>query len=282
MVKKSWKSSRKNRHRVLLKLIVTVLVLSFIFNNYTLKVTYQEIRSAKVNDNIKIALISDYHAFYVGVPNAVVYSTLEREDPDLVFFLGDMYSNGSKDVLVEKAVNFMGHIYDMGFPCYFVCGEHDNDDEYFSALDNIGINVLHYKMDSITIKGTKLNLYGIDNVYFSDTFDLHNEFDAPNPDEFSILLAHIPMYDYYQNFGADLTVSGDTHGGLVQIPSFGCLYYEGEFLPELKRDPLEIRDKGMFDYDGGDLFITSGIGNYPLPIRFNNRPEVAILNISPI
>lgn len=281
MVKKLKKSNKNNKHRISWKFWIVVIILIFVFNNYTLKLNHQEIKSSKVNNNIKIALISDYHAFYIGVPNVIIYTALKRENPDLVFFLGDMYSNGSKDILVQKSVDFMEHIRNMGYPCYFVCGEHDNDDNYFNTLESAGINVLHYKLDNITIKDTKLNLYGINNVYFSDTFDLHNEFDAPNPEEFSILLAHIPMYDYYQNFGTDLTVSGDTHGGLIQVPFLGCMYYEGEFLPELKRNPLEIRDKGLFDYDGGDLFITSGIGNYPLPIRFNNRPEIAILNISP-
>lgn len=281
MAKKLQKSNKKKSIKTFLKFLIVLIILFFVYNNYTLKVTKQEIKSSKINDNIKIALISDYHAFYIGVPNIVIYNALKRENPDLVFFLGDMYSNGSQDKFIDKAIDFMTHIHDMGYTSYFVCGEHDNNDDYFNTLENNGINVLHYKMDSITIKNTQLNLYGINNVYFSDTFDLHNEFDPPNPDVFSILLAHIPMYDYYQNFGTDLTVSGDTHGGLIQIPFVGCLYYEGEFFPELKRNPLEVRDKGLFDYDGGDLFITSGIGNYPLPVRFNNRPEIAILTLSP-
>lgn len=280
-MKKRFQSKGKKKSLIRFKIIIVVIIMLFVFNNYTLKVNRQDIVSSKVNNNIKIALISDYHAFYLGVPNIVIYDALKKENPDLVFFLGDMYSNGSKEYLVDKAIDFMITIHDMGYPSYFVRGEHDNDQEYFKSLEDGGINVLHYELDSIVIKDTKINLYGIDNVYFSETFDLHNEFDPPNPDEFSILLAHIPMYDYYQNFGTDLTVSGDTHGGLVQIPFLGCLYYEGEFFPELKRNPLEVRDKGLFDYDGGDLFITSGIGNYPLPVRFNNRPEIAILNLKP-
>ncbi|MGN1411726.1 MAG: metallophosphoesterase [Oscillospiraceae bacterium] len=280
-MKKRFQSKSKKKRLISFKLIFVMMFLLFVFNNYTLKINRQDIVSSKVKDNIKIALISDYHAFYVGVPNIVIYDALKRENPDLVFFLGDMYSNGSKEYLVNKAIDFMMTIHDMGYLCYFVCGEHDNDKSYFQSLQDEGINVLHYEVDSIVIKDTKLNLYGIDNVYFSETFDLHNEFNPPNPDEFSILLAHIPMYEYYQNFGTDLTVSGDTHGGLVQIPFLGCLYYEGEFFPELRRNPLEVRDKGLFDYDGGDLFITSGVGNYPLPVRFNNRPEIAILNLKP-
>lgn len=276
----------KKRHRLKYRLSwrawFLIIFLIFVFNNYTLKVTKETIHSSKISNDVKIAVISDYHAFYVGVPNVAVYTALKVQNPDIVCFMGDMYSNDSNETLVNKAIDFMVHIANMGYTCYFVNGEHDNESSYFEILEENGINVLHYEMDSIQIDDTTLNIYGIDNVYFSDTFDLHNEFSAPNPDEFSILLAHIPMYDYYQNFGTDLTISGDTHGGLVQMPFLGCLYYEGEFLPELKHNPLEVRDKGLFDYEGGDLFITSGLGNYPLPVRFNNRPEIAILNLKPI
>ncbi len=275
-------TKKRQRHRgAYIKYCIVILILIFVYNNYTLKVTKQEVTSSKVNDTIKIAVISDYHSSYVQVPNIVTYNAIANENPDMVFFLGDMYTNGSSDKLIQQSIDFMGHIYDMGYLCYFVSGEHDNDEDYFQALEDVGVNVLHYETDTVTIKGTTITLYGIDNVYFSDTFDLHNAFDSPNPDEFTILLAHIPMYDYYQNFGTDLTVCGDTHGGLIQIPYLGCIYYEGEFFPELKRDPTEIRDKGLFAYDGGNLFITSGLGNNPLPVRFNNRPEVAIIEVTP-
>jgi hypothetical protein len=269
------------RYRLSWRFWVLLVLLVFLYNNYSLKVTKETIESDRVSNNIKIAVMSDYHAFYVGVPNLAVYATLRLENPDIVAFMGDMYSNGSSEYLVDKAVNFMTTIASMGYTCYFVNGEHDNNEQYFQALEDGGVNVLHYETDTITVDDTTIDIYGIDNVYFSETFDLHNEFSSPDPNTFSILLAHIPMYDYYQSFGTDLTICGDTHGGLVQIPFLGCLYYEGEILPELKGDSTEVRDKGLFSYEGGNMFITSGLGNYPLPVRFNNRPEVAILTIEP-
>lgn len=93
------------------------------------------------------------------------------------------------------------------------------------------------------------------------------------------------MYSDYEKFGADLTLCGDTHGGIIQIPFLGPAYYNGKFVPELYEDKNKIFDKGLFKYDGGYLFITSGIGNYigdyNIAARFNNRPEIAVLTISP-
>lgn len=31
----------------------------------------------------------------------------------------------------------------------------------------------------------------------------------------------------------------------------------------------------------GFMYITSGIGNSPFPARFNNRPEIAVIDIVP-
>ncbi|MGN1480314.1 MAG: metallophosphoesterase, partial [Porcipelethomonas sp.] len=98
---------------------------------------------------------------------------------------------------------------------------------------------------------------------------------------YNILLAHIPMYKEYENFGADLTLCGDTHGGVIQVPFIGPAYYNGKILPELSENKEHVYDKGLFRYSGGYLFITSGIGNYPVPARFNNRPEICEITISP-
>ena len=38
-----------------------------------------------------------------------------------------------------------------------------------------------------------------------------------------------------------------------------------------------VYDKGWFKYKGGAMFITSGIGDYPYPVRFCNRPEIVPL-----
>ena len=97
-------------------------------------------------------------------------------------------------------------------------------------------------------------------------------------------MAHIPNYDSYAAFGADLTICGDTHGGIIQLPfGRGPAYYSetGEWFPEIFGSRSDIYDKGMFDYDGGTMFITSGLGAYPLAARFNNRPEIAFIDIVP-
>ncbi len=278
-------SKRKIKYRInfFLRRFLLVVFLIFIvwyFNNMTIKLTDVNIESSKINSSIKIAVISDFHYDRISVSGKKVYKTIQKQIPDLIFVLGDMYSRDSSSKDIQKTTDFIISLADI-CTVYFVPGEHDNQSEYIINLKNSNVNVMDYKQHKIWVDGNQLEIYGIDNVYFSETFDLKNEFQPPDKNIFSILLAHIPMYSHYRNFGTDLTICGDTHGGIVQIPFIGCAYYNGEWFPELRGSSEEVYDKGLFEYSKGNMFITSGLGNYPVPARFNNRPEVAVINLLP-
>lgn len=272
----------KRKPNILIKLLASLIVLCLLWyiNNLTLKTTNVIIYSSKIHSEVKIAAISDLHYDRLSVSGSSVKKRIEKQNPDLVFVLGDMYSTGSSSEDIDKTADFIISLSDI-CPVYFVPGEHDDDIEYLVKLKNNDINVMDYKCQKIWVDGNQLEIYGIDNVYFSDTFNLENEFPSPDSSIFSILLAHIPMYRYYQNFGTDLTVCGDTHGEIVQLPFLGCVRYNGEWFPELHGSSDDVYDKGLFKYIGGYMFITSGLGNYPLPLRFYNRPEVAVITLAP-
>ncbi|MBQ7046940.1 MAG: hypothetical protein IJN85_04275, partial [Oscillospiraceae bacterium] len=76
----------------------------------------------------------------------------------------------------------------------------------------------------------------------------------------------------------------DTHGGIIQLPLLGPAYFDDTVLPEILSNN-EVYDKGMYKYKGGQMFITSGVGNAIkgryAPVRFWNRPEIAIITLSP-
>ncbi len=276
------KKKQKKRRFLLKKVCIIVFLIVFIwyFNNMTLKVTEVAIESSKINSGIKIVAISDFHYDMLHVSANKVFRTIKEQSPDLIFVLGDMFSLDSSKDKINKTTEFITSLTDIS-TVYFVPGEHDNDSEYIRNLKNSDVNVMDYKQRKIWIDGNQIEIYGIDNVWFSDTFDLKHEFKSPDKQIFSILLAHIPMYTYYRNFGTDLTVCGDTHGGIVQLPFLGCAYYDDQWFPELSKSSKEVYDKGLFEYFNGHMFITSGLGNYPLPARFGNRPEVAVINIQP-
>ncbi|MGN0621111.1 MAG: metallophosphoesterase [Porcipelethomonas sp.] len=266
----------------IVKLALFLLVIWW-FNNFTLKITKETIVSDKVKNKITVAVISDQHASAgpLAIPNEKIISKIKKINPDIVCVLGDMHSTDATDEEKQISMDLMTDIIDEGFRLYFVLGEHDDrTNRYVSKMEANGINVLDQESETIKIKDTAITLYGISNAWFSPSFDLKNEFDL-NKDTYNILLAHIPRFDDYSDFGADLTVCGDTHGGIIQIPFLGPAYYDDTVLPELRYGSEKIYDKGLFRNEKGYMFITSGIGNYPVASRFNNRPEIGEIVIEP-
>ena len=253
------------------------------FSNYTLRTTKVTILSQKISSRVRIAVISDQHATKLGISNKTILKTIDRNEPDMVFILGDMYTSDSEWELIQKPVELAKDIVSQGYPIYCVTGEHDYDERYIEELKKVGAKVLNYDEEYVEINGSMFRIIGIDNVYYSSTFDLSNEYTI-DIDSFNILLAHIPNYEKFADFGADLTICADTHGEMAQLPfGLGPLYCSEKdvWLPKLLHKELEIYDKGLFDYDGGKMFITSGIGVYPAPVRLNNRPEVAVIDLIP-
>ena len=273
------KKGKKSR----LWLWILILLGVWWLNNFTLKTTETSVTSPKVSSKVRLAIISDLHAEKHGIRNSTIVQSVTDASPDIVCILGDMYTRESEQELVQKSIDLTADIVSAGFPVYCVTGEHDTGDIYISELKKAGAHVLSYEEETIDVKGSRLHIMGIDNVYYSPTFDLNTAFSLDDSC-YNVLLAHIPNYDKFADFGADLTLCGDTHGEMAQLPfGAGPLYCSENktWLPKLLHKEQKIYDKGFFDYEGGTMFITSGIGVYPAPVRFNNRPEVVIMDIRP-
>lgn len=259
--------------------ILLVLFLIWFFNNYSLKITRASMVSDKISETVCIAVLSDLHVHNGSISSSRIMRKIDTISPDAVFILGDMYSRGSNDEKIGMAVDFITSVNEK-YPVYFVSGDHDTSPAYFETLENNGVHVMNYTSEYAEIKGTRFKIMGIDNVYYSPTFDLNNAFTL---DEscFDIVMAHIPNYQAFSKFGADLTLSADTHGGMVRLPFMGAVYdpLTDTFFPKLRG--VKAYDKGWFEYDGGELFITSGIGDSPYPVRFWNLPEVVSIEIVP-
>lgn len=87
-----------------------------------------------------------------------------------------------------------------------------------------------------------------------------------------VLLAHNP--DYAEQMPAsprvDLMLCGHTHGGQIRLPLLGAL-------------ALPIRHRqyaaGLVHGPQCNVYISRGIGMVGIPIRFNCRPELALITL---
>jgi predicted MPP superfamily phosphohydrolase len=92
-----------------------------------------------------------------------------------------------------------------------------------------------------------------------------------NPATRNILLMHYPVW--VRQAGQqryDLMLAGHSHGGQVRIPFYGAVivpFGVGEYV------------LGLFNTAAGPLYVNPGIGWFPVPIRFNCRPEITVFEM---
>ena len=98
---------------------------------------------------------------------------------------------------------------------------------------------------------------------------------TPDAESFNLLLAHDPdFFPSYDAWGAELTLSGHVHGGILRIPGIG-----GVIAPSLELFPKY--DGGYFQGKQGAMVISRGIGVHTLPVRFFNPGEVVVIRLEP-
>jgi hypothetical protein len=87
----------------------------------------------------------------------------------------------------------------------------------------------------------------------------------------NIFLMHYPAW--VNNLGGQrfhLLLAGHSHGGQVRLPFYG---------PLMVPFGVEQYDMGLFKTTCGPLYVNPGIGWFPVPIRFNCRPEITVFEV---
>ena len=90
-----------------------------------------------------------------------------------------------------------------------------------------------------------------------------------------ILLAHNPVFaPFYMEWGADLTVCGHFHGGVMRLRGKQPLLSPyGFLLPEY--------GYGHFEKDGKHVIVSSGLGEHAIPFRIHNPMELVTIDLTP-
>ncbi|RKJ37194.1 metallophosphoesterase, partial [bacterium 1XD42-8] len=91
---------------------------------------------------------------------------------------------------------------------------------------------------------------------------------------YTILLSHRPeLFDTYVSCGVDLVLSGHAHGGQFRLPLIGGLVAPNQgFFPKY--------DAGLYSDGGTNMVVSRGLGNSIIPLRFNNRPEIVLVELT--
>ena len=232
-------------------------------------------------DGYKIVQLSDLHNQEFGYENERLIERINQIKPDIIVMTGDMLTNTREvstngDVLI-KLVESLNQQY----PIYYVTGEHEEGlyyedrnkyqidgtkEDYEEKLSQFGVTVLNDEQVTITRQDATINVYGL-KEHLSGDIQIDKRLGQSNKEEVTILLSHRPTYfDDYTKWGADLIFCGDTHGGMIRLPVIGGILSAEGFFPEY--------DGGLFRKENSVMVVSRGLGNNPIPLRINNRPEI--------
>lgn len=154
-------------------------------------------------------------------------------------------------------------------------GEHNNDMIAFRrCLAEEGIHLLANSSCRVQVAGVDLWLAGLDDLMEGRPDALATLAGMPGDDSLRILLAHNPdllLDPALQQ--VDLAFCGHVHGGQIRLPLLGSPHTQGTHLSRR-------RSSGWFQYGRAVTYISRGLGE-GIRLRFNCRPEVALIQVLP-
>lgn len=248
-----------------------------------------ELHSPKISERQKIVLISDLHNKCYGKDNEEVIKRITNLKPDLILIAGDLLTARPKKT-ADTALSFAKQISHL-CPVFYGLGNHEyrvqlypedySISGYAEAIKEMGIVLLDN--ERIDTKNN-LNIAGLSiNKTYYKRFEKHvmektyidEEIGICKENSFQILIAHNPEYfDAYADWGADLTVSGHVHGGIMRLPILG-----GVISPRLSLFPRY--DGGLFFKNNKAMIVSRGMGMHTLPIRIFNPGELVVIELIP-
>ena len=283
-------------------IFIGIFILMYLYTKYnvnTLEVTKYVVENKKVPkefDGYNIVQISDLHSKLFGENNKKLIQKIKSLNPDIVVVTGDLIDGENNNYNV--ALDFMKEISKLD-RVYYIIGNHeqkslikkykDEYKDYFNKLHQIDfVNLDNNKVE--IVKGdSNINLYGLTVPYscYKYLFDnqettsididfLEEKLGKVDREQFNILLAHTPFYfDEYEKWGADLTLCGHVHGGIVRLPLVG-----GLLSPDRKFFPKY--DLGEYIKNKSTMIVSKGLGGSKVLIRVNCKPEIVNIKLKNI
>ena len=81
------------------------------------------------------------------------------------------------------------------------------------------------------------------------------------------------FFDAYAGWGADLTLSGHIHGGIVRIPGIGGV------ISTSYRLVFPKYDGGYYEQNQKKMIVSRGLGSHTIPVRLFNPAELVVIDL---
>ena len=279
----------KKKRTIIIAVVAVLLALAVwtVWSNTALELNTYTVSSEALPDafdGYRIAHVSDLHNAEMGDGNEKLLAMLREAELDMIAITGDMIDSRNTDV--EVALNFAEKAMQIA-PCYYVTGNHEarvsEYDELKAGLEACGVIILENEREQIEMSGEFITILGVDDPSFHTDYLFGDSASvvsstlaeiSTEDDGFAVLLSHRPeLFDTYVACGMDLTLSGHAHGGQFRLPFVGGLVAPNQGV-------FPKYDSGLYIDGSTNMIVSRGIGNSILPFRFNNRPEVILVELN--
>ena len=229
-------------------------------------------------DGLRIVVFADTHfgEYYSTKNFQKVLGRIKAQDPDMVFFLGDLidhYDEYAQTESVEEISRLLSEI-EAPLGKYAIFGNHDYgggaENSYEDVMEAGGFRVL--VNEALTLEEQGIRLIGIDDILIG----YGDPETAKKADQslFNIVLAHEPdVVDKILTSNFDLILAGHTHGRQINLsifddyilPTYGREYIHGLYALSTPRN--------------ASLYVNAGIGMTQLPLRLGSPPELTVVTL---
>lgn len=264
-----------------------------LFDSNRFVIRTHEITDERIRKPLRAVVLADLHNKRYGRENEKLLEAVRACRPDCILIAGDMLTSKPGKTL-DIALHVLEELA-KEYPIYYGNGNHehrlklypktygDMAQRYEAALQSMGVERL--VNSHVTLQSHGIVIYGseIDRLYykrfkvqFMEPDYLKRLLGNPDPHAYNVLIAHNPDYfPQYAAWGADLTLSGHVHGGIVRIPFWG----KGVASPNIRLFPKY--DGGLFQEKGRTMLLSRGLGMHTIPFRLFNPGELWVVDFKP-
>jgi len=232
---------------------------------------------AEVLEGVKVVQISDIH-LQGGLGNLErnLIAEINALKPDLLFITGDFFSDKQKMELATEvsALSELIRSFKTTKGIFGVPGNYDSPLKNPAIMKKIkaaGIDILINENRAVALPNHK-TLYLAGFGYCRRKNEKLKTFSGIPPDVPVVLLAHDPdNFDEAIEAGVNLLLVGHTHGGQIGIP------FLVEKSKKANKSPFM---RGLFVRGRTKMYVNRGIATTHVPIRFFNRPEITVIEVT--
>jgi len=256
------------------------------------RVTHYRLESHKLKKHIRVIVLADLHDKEYGKGNAKLIQAIDARHPDAIVMAGDML-NVKFTFSFQTILDLVTEL-SMRYPVYYGMGNHEQRlyyspgkyqvtyEEMKKRLQDAGAILLDNESVVLNDYGIRITGLSIDKKFYDkkakytmNKADVASCAGAANPDEYQLLIAHNPEYfKAYTSWGADLTLAGHLHGGVMRLPVIG-----GVISPRWQLFPRF--SGGIYSEEYKKMVVSCGLGTHTIPVRVFNPGEVVCIDIRP-